>query len=478
MNQIQSYSSLKRGLFFSSQLIRMTGSQMLNLILPIFIRDSGFSIVELGVITAGFGIALMIFEPIWGILVDRIGARTIYVLTTLAAPIIIFSYTLVGDLTMFAALRFVQGAFTCGSGVSSRTCARAAITKGGRAFGLWATILSAAGLIGPVVGGYIAETSYLLAFYFAASISAIAFLLSFSAPQPQRLTGTSEDGESRGWTTEEKRTLIILTLMIVIPYFVMFGYRTYVPVFAKESPKFLLSTVEVGYVFTLYGVVGTVAPLVLGELAERVGKRNIIVVGMVFEAVALILLPWVSGLVLLSVTAMLLSFGNSATSPIMMALLTDKISASKHGLALGVYGAGEDLGIWLLKSDRSRDNDLIEICGNPDFVEMIEYAVGLGVRNQSYLAYGLQLLEGREDIIVQLVVNAVGLEPSPYEGIDDFIGGFHPQLGHDLTAEIAHADVHSLLGQLQVPLPVRYLKDVLENLKGNLYAFTHQTVVA
>jgi DHA1 family multidrug resistance protein-like MFS transporter len=118
-------------------------------------------------------------------------------------------------------------------------------------------------------------------------------------------------------------------------------------VFAKESPKFLLSTVEVGYVFTMYGVVGALAPLVLGELSERVGKRIIIIVGMVFEALAFVLLPWVSGIVLLSVTAMLLSFGNSAVSPIMMAFLTDKISASKHGLALGLYGAGEDLGIWV-----------------------------------------------------------------------------------------------------------------------------------
>jgi MFS family permease len=347
MKNVGAYSSLRRGLFFSSQLIRMTGSQILSLILPIFIRDSGFSIVELGVITAGFGISLMIFEPIWGILVDRIGAKTIYVITSLVAPIIIFSYTLVGDLTMFALLRFIQGAFACGSGVSSRTCARAAIAKGGRAFGLWATILSAAGLIGPVVGGYIAETSYQLAFYAAAIISTIAFLLSFSAPQSQRLSGASESGEPVGWTKEEKKTLVILTLMIVIPYFVMFGYRTYVPVFAKESPKFLLSTVEIGYVFTIYGVVGTIAPLVLGELSERVGKRNIIIVGMVFEALAFVLLPWVSGIVLISVTAMLLSFGNSATSPIMMALLTDKISTAKHGLALGVYGSGEDLGIWL-----------------------------------------------------------------------------------------------------------------------------------
>lgn len=347
MKSVRSYSSLKRGLFFSSQLIRMTGSQILGLILPIFIRDSGFSIVELGMITAGFGISLMIFEPIWGILVDKIGAKTIYVITSLAAPIIIFSYTLVGDLTMFAMLRFIQGAFACGSGVSSRTCARTAIAKGGRAFGLWATILSAAGLIGPVVGGYIAETSYRMAFYAASIISAIAFLLAFSAPTSQRPTVANGEVEQIGWTKDEKKTLVILTLMIVIPYFVMFGYRTYVPVFAKESPKFLLSTVEIGYVFMLYGVVGTVAPLLLGELSERVGRRNIIIVGMVFEALAFVLLPWASGIVLLSVTAMLLSFGNSATSPIMMALLTDKISKAKHGLALGLYGSGEDLGIWL-----------------------------------------------------------------------------------------------------------------------------------
>ncbi len=347
MRAVKSLAPLPTLLFFSSQFINSVSGQITTLVIPIYLRDLGFRIVDLGVISAGLGVGLMIFEPIWGLLGDRVGAKKIFTLTMLSTPLIEFSYTLARDLTAFAALRFVQGAFVCGVGVSSRVLARTAFPKGGRAFGVWWMVPAAAGLIGPTVGGYAALTSYNLAFYIATAAASVACLLSLGAPSPRSTNPAVRVEKTEGWNAREKTALIVTSSSVIVPHFLLFAYRTFVPVFAKESPKFLMNPVEIGLVFTAYGVVGLFAPLLFGELSDRIGRKKIILLGMVLQALSFLLLPVISGIMALGLTAVVMSFGNAAVNPPMMALLTDNISASKHGLALGLYGAGEDIGIWI-----------------------------------------------------------------------------------------------------------------------------------
>jgi MFS family permease len=120
---------------------------------------------------------------------------------------------------------------------------------------------------------------------------------------------------------------------------------TYVPVFAKESPKFLLGPIEIGIAVAAMGVVGFFAPFVYSELAGKKGVKKIIILGMILQASSFVLLPVITGFPMLCLTAVLLGLGEAAISPCMMAFLISKIRFSNRGLAIGVYGAGEDIGI-------------------------------------------------------------------------------------------------------------------------------------
>ena len=119
------------------------------------------------------------------------------------------------------------------------------------------------------------------------------------------------------------------------------------PVFAKESTKLLLNPLEIGLTFTIMGIVGLFAPLLLGDLSDRIGRIKIIVLGMGLQALSFLLLPMTTDIVMLYLTAVIIAVGNAAVNPAMMALLTDKLRPSNHGFAIGVYGAGEDIGILL-----------------------------------------------------------------------------------------------------------------------------------
>jgi MFS family permease len=340
-------------LYFFSQFIRLTAIFTLSPVLPIYVRDLGFSIADLGTLAASFGVALMIFEPLWGLLADKVGAKRILLLSTAAMALITLSYTFVRDFSGFVLLRFLSGVFGSACGVSSRTLALQVVSKEERAFGVWYTFYAGATVVGPLVGGLLAVTSYDLAFYTSTAISLVALFISFGLPESKNSDPSGKDfhidkiSARMKMSGGEKRTLLIISAMIIIPFFVKNVYTTFMPVYAKESPKLLLSPLEIGLAFTAIGVVGFLVPLLFSELSNKAGVPKIITSGMLLYATSLFLLPTLTGLPMLCLTSIILGLGEAAVTPLMMALITSKTSASNRGLAIGLYGAGEDIGILL-----------------------------------------------------------------------------------------------------------------------------------
>jgi MFS family permease len=97
--------------------------------------------------------------------------------------------------------------------------------------------------------------------------------------------------------------------------------------------------------FSLMSGVGIPAPILFGELSDRIGRNSLIILGLLFEGVSFLYLPFVSGVAALYLAAVLFALGRYAIVPNMMALLTDHIPSSKRGIALGLYGSGEDVGL-------------------------------------------------------------------------------------------------------------------------------------
>ena len=330
---------------FSAQLISRTAAAAIGPVFPIYMRDLGFAIADLGIVSTSLGVALIVFEPLWGSLINRLGAKKIFLLSTLIMALVLFSYALVSDLAGFVFVRFLTGVVGSANAVSTRTLVWQAIPRKERAFGVWYTISAAAGVIGPIIGGIVATQGYILAFYASAAIAAASFFLSFGTPESGSEESANTGSTIRGMDRSEKMVLLVASALIVLPYFLRTVYLTFVPVFAKESTKFLLGPVEIGMVVAAMGVAGFFAPLAFSELAGKKGVKNVIVMGMILQVCAFILLPIVSGFSALCLTAALLGLGEAAISPCMMAFLIGKIRSSNRGLAIGVYGAAEDVGI-------------------------------------------------------------------------------------------------------------------------------------
>ena len=278
-------------------------------------------------------------------MINRLGAKKIFLFSTFLMALVLFSYSLVTDLAGFIFLRFLTGVVGSANAVSTRTLVWQAIPRKEKAFGIWYTISAASGVIGPVIGGIVAAQSYILTFYFSAVIAAVALVLSIGISESKNSESAGADSTIKGMDKSEKKMLLISSSLIVLPYFLRTVYMTFMPVFAKESAKFLLGPVEIGIAVSAMGVAGFFAPFAFSELATKKGVKNVIVMGMVLEVFAFLLLPIVVGFSALLLTAVLLGLGEAAISPCMMAFLIGKFRFSNRGLAIGVYGAAEDIGI-------------------------------------------------------------------------------------------------------------------------------------
>jgi DHA1 family multidrug resistance protein-like MFS transporter len=313
--------------------------------ISLYIRSLGFSIVDLGVISAGFGIGMLITEVLWGILSDKGHIRKIFLFSCLGMPISTIMYVYVNSFWALFLLRAFEGSMISAMGVSSRGLT-ASFSRGkrGRAFGLWWAISGIAGLIGPMIGGYLASMNNVFPFYAGTIIALIASFMTFLIPTPK--IDVVEKGEKKGLRNAlVNRGALAAALLVIFPFFTFSAIRSIMPIYVTESPKFLLNELEVGLMFTIMSIAAIPSQLFFGELSDRIGKRILIFIGLGFNVLTFALIPIISGAPLLYLTVVLAEVGRAATGPTTMALMVESVPIAYRSFGLALYGAGEDAGV-------------------------------------------------------------------------------------------------------------------------------------
>jgi MFS family permease len=101
---------------------------------------------------------------------------------------------------------------------------------------------------------------------------------------------------------------------------------------------------QIGPLFTLQILATTLTKPVLGRLADRVGRIKMIAGGLVLGAVALALIPYVSGYGLLAACCGLFGIGISGVTAATAALVADLAHDTSYGAAMGVLSSIMDVG--------------------------------------------------------------------------------------------------------------------------------------
>jgi MFS family permease len=283
------------------------GMSQIAPVLPLYIKqlgvDNADSVAQFSGIA--FGITFIIsaiFSPIWGLAADRFGRKPMLLRASLGMAIVISCMGFAPNVYVLIALRLLQGTITgystaCTTLIATQTDKEHA----GYALGTLSTASIAGALLGPTIGGFIAESLGLQSsFFITGGLMLIAFI-------------TTALFVKESFHREDKKTLSIkevwssvpeksLTLTLFVTFFILtialYSVEPIITVYVTQLSKSASHVALLaGMTFSASGLANIIAAPRLGKLSDRIGAHKVILValiaaGLLFIPQAFVQNPW------------------------------------------------------------------------------------------------------------------------------------------------------------------------------------------
>lgn len=283
------------------------GMSQIAPVLPLYIKQLGVnnpaSIAELSGIA--FGITFIIsavFSPIWGLAADKFGRKPMLLRASLGMALVIGCMGFAQNVYVLIGLRLLQGVIT-GYGTACTTLIATQTDKehAGYALGTLSTASIAGSLLGPTIGGFIAENLGLQnTFFVTGALMLVAFI-------------TTALFVKESFTREQKKTLRMkevwsvvpeksLTITLFVTFFILtvalYSVEPIITVYVSQLSKNAAHiALLAGITFSASGLANIVAAPRLGKLSDKIGAHKVILIsliaaGLIFIPQAFVTNPW------------------------------------------------------------------------------------------------------------------------------------------------------------------------------------------
>ncbi|MBI4336654.1 MAG: MFS transporter [Chloroflexi bacterium] len=338
------------------------GQGIANPVLPLYARDLGVSGAEIGLVVSAFGLARFMTNIPAGILSDRAGRRLLLVGGPLVAAVGNLISATANSLGPLLAYRFVAGvgsaAFITGAVIFIADVAT--LTNRGRLMGLYQGSFLLGIALGPALGGLVAELFGLRAPFIVVgllSLASGAWAL-LRVPESRRLAREKRDVLSEGAVQQKapdaasrgtysflfSRDYLLIALVFAGTFFTRGGTQlTLLPL--KAANDLHLSPGQIGGLFTALAALNLVAILISGTLADRYGRKWVIVPGLLLFAVCLVVLGESATVLVFTVGMLLYGFAQGLDGATPPAYVADISPPGRQALGQSVSRSIGDLAI-------------------------------------------------------------------------------------------------------------------------------------
>lgn len=299
----------KRNLFvcWFGVLATSAGLSQLTPILPLYIEQLGIhslpEIEQWSGITYGVTfICMALFSPLWGRAADKYGRKPMLLRASLGMAIVITCMGFVQNIYQLVGLRLLQGTI---SGFYSAAITLVATQtpreRSGWALGTLSTGAVAGMLLGPLLGGYLAEVMGIRSIFFAIGILLlIAFSASFLFVQ-EEFVPSNKPALNFMEIWHKLPNPEIMIAMFVTTLVMQLGLMSIQPIITVYISQLSEETTHValisGMVFAASGLASILAAPRLGKLSDAIGPKKVMVVALAAAAIlfipqALVRSPW------------------------------------------------------------------------------------------------------------------------------------------------------------------------------------------
>jgi len=287
-----------------------------------------------------------------GALSDLYDRRWLLLVGLLAFALPPFCYLLITDLSWLIALRFVHGMATAVfAPIALAVVADLRREARGAAYGAYTAATQAGAMLGPLLGGWLLWTrGFSTTFVTAGTLGVIAVLLFFLMRLPPQIphiatrVGTTAvlHEMTRGARTVLGNVRVVVTSATDGARQVANGaLMAFLPIYVIGIG---LDAAQAGMLFGVQSVTSFASRPTMGWASDRIGRRPLILLGLVVCAGSLAAIPFTTLFVGLMALSALFGFGEAIVNAAAAALVADLSELKTLGSAMGMQGTIMDIG--------------------------------------------------------------------------------------------------------------------------------------
>ncbi|WP_415589734.1 MULTISPECIES: MFS transporter [Liquorilactobacillus] len=269
-----------------------------------------------------------VVSPLWGKLADRHGRKLMLLRSSLGLAIVIGACGFVHQVWTLILLRFLQG--LCAGYIPNATALIATETpkaKSGTALGILTTGYVSGNLIGPIIGGVLAQVfSIRMTFVLTGGLLLIVFFLSWFGVhedfKPEPVTAKTRQQQSLLRQVADPRTIIVLLFSTMI---IQMGNNSITPIISLYVKELMHGsgpiTIAAGVIAALPGISTLISAPRLGAWGDQHGPGKVLLFGFLFAIVMYIPQGLVASVWLLGVLRFMIGISDGALFPTVQTLL-------------------------------------------------------------------------------------------------------------------------------------------------------------
>lgn len=327
------------GLLLLNLFIAFMGIGLVIPVLPTLMNELGINGKTVGYLTAAFAIAQLIVSPFAGKAVDKFGRKIMIVLGLFIFGLSELLFGLGKEIEVLFISRILGGisaAFIM-PGVTAFIADMTNLETRPKALGYMSAAISTGFIIGPGIGGFLAEFGTRIPFFFAGALGAIAGILTIMfISEPHRAIKTNEHTESgkNGFSRMMEPKYFFAFILIFIASFGLAAFESFFSLFVDH--KFQFTPSDIAIVITGGAIFGAISQVVLFDRLTRVwGEIKLIRYSLLLSGLLVFLMTVVSSYFSILLVTFIVFVGFDLFRPAVTSYLSN-IAGDEQGFVGGM----------------------------------------------------------------------------------------------------------------------------------------------
>lgn len=314
--------------------------------LPLYVKDSGATDFQVGIVMGGFAIGLLVFRPWLGRLADQRDRKIVLYIGLIAVALAPIGYLGTQSIPLLMLIRVFHGlsiaAFT--TGFSALVTDLSPPQSRGEIIG-YMTLVNPIGVaLGPALGGFLQDwAGYTALFLISAALGLIGLIFARQLTTVPNRDHTHQEvqGSAPFWQLILSPRLRIPALVLSLIGVVFGLLAIFVPLFIKSTGVNL----NPGLFYTAAAIASFSARILVGGASDRFGRGRFITMSLFLYICTFGLLWQAHSAVVFLIAGFLEGAASGIFIPMMIALAADRSYPHERGRVFGLTLAGFDLGM-------------------------------------------------------------------------------------------------------------------------------------